>query len=168
MYEYVLFQYYHGMDTQKLTTRLRAKEKLIQEKTSQLAELLKNLRKDGVSSLGSSTQSNSNQPQTLRKRYRQDDANLGIDLSPHNNVNHVTAGELTRPHGSMTSNVECSEINGRTECRRKTTKCQGWGIGCESEAFSRYAQCGNLRIFLQLIFYVKSILKILKVQNLSF
>ena len=126
------------MDTQKLTTRLRAKEKLIQEKTSQLAELLKNLRKNGVSSLGSSSQSNSNQPQTLRKRYRQDDANLGIDLSPHNNVNHVTAGELTRPHGSMTSNVECSEINGRTECRRKTTKCQGWGIGCESEAFSRY------------------------------
>ena len=156
------------MDTQKLTTRLRAKEKLIQEKTAQLAELLnrdktsklaqllnqektpqladllKNLRKDtGVSSLASSIQSNTNQPQTLRKRYRQDDANLGIDLSPHNNVNHVTAGELTRPHGSMTSNVECSEINGRTECRRKTTKCEGWGIGCESEAFSsssRYAR----------------------------
>ena len=36
----------------------------------------------------------------------------------------------------MTSAVECSEINGKTECTRRKTVCDnGWGIGCEDQAF---------------------------------
>ena len=40
------FPYYHGMDTTKLTARLKAKEEIIQQKTSQLTQLIKNLRKN--------------------------------------------------------------------------------------------------------------------------
>ena len=35
----------------------------------------------------------------------------------------MTAGEITEPIGTRTSTVECSEINGRTECRRRTSTC---------------------------------------------
>ena len=66
----------------------------------------------------------------LRKNYRQDD-DVGLDLRPHINRNSVTAGELTRPIGQMTSAVQCSEINGETVCTRKTSSCQNsFGIGC--------------------------------------
>ena len=77
----------------------------------------------------------------LRKNYRQDD-DVGLDLRPHINRNSVTAGELTRPIGQMTSAVQCSEINGETVCTRKTSSCQNsFGIGCtdsEKSTQNRY------------------------------
>ena len=57
------FPNYHGMDTTRLTARLKAKEKLLEEKTSQLAQLI----------------------QSMRKNYRQSDDEPRIDLRPHNN-----------------------------------------------------------------------------------
>lgn len=57
------FPNYHGMDTTRLTARLKAKEKLLDEKTSQLAQLI----------------------QSMRKNYRQSDNEPRIDLRPHNN-----------------------------------------------------------------------------------
>ena len=58
------FPNYHGMDiTTRLTARLKEKEKLLDEKTSQLAQLI----------------------QSMRKNYRQSDDEPRIDLRPHNN-----------------------------------------------------------------------------------
>ena len=76
------------MDTTKLNARLKAKEELIEQKTSQLAQLIKN----------------------IRKNYRQDDTieeEPQIDLRPHNNRNSVTAGQLTRPIGTVTRSLTC-------------------------------------------------------------
>ena len=72
----------------------------------------------------------------LRKNYRQDD-DIGLDLRPHINRNSVTAGQLTRPVGQMTSAVQCSEINGETVCTRKTSSCKNsFGIGCDPDSES--------------------------------
>ena len=46
-------------------------------------------------------------------------------LDPHDNRNSVTAGHLTRPVGQMSSTVQCSEINGETICKRKSSSCAG-------------------------------------------
>ena len=43
----------------------------------------------------------------------------------------MTAGEITEPIGTRTSTVECSEINGRTECRRRTSSCTDTAEGCD-------------------------------------
>ena len=49
---------------------------------------------------------------------------------PHNNVNSVTAGQISRPVGHMSSTVQCSEINGETVCRRRQSSSQdSFGIG---------------------------------------
>ena len=49
---------------------------------------------------------------------------------PHQNVNSVTAGQLSRPVGHMSSTVQCSEINGETVCRRRQSASQNsFGIG---------------------------------------
>ncbi len=75
---------------------------------------------------------------TIKQNYRQSDNVVVEDTNsfngfglthvnsiPHNNVNSVTAGENPRPLGHMSSTVDCTEVNGETRCRRKSSSCQG-------------------------------------------
>ena len=44
----------------------------------------------------------------------------------------MTAGQLSRPVGHMSSTVQCSEINGETVCRRRASSNQNsFGIGSQ-------------------------------------
>ena len=107
------FPNYHNIPTKKIKTNMEIKQDLLNQKTNQLANLLKD----------------------FKKKYRIDDEpdySTDFDFGPHMNNNNVIAGGLTRPVGSSTSSVECSEINGETVCRRRTTSCDNsFGAGCQ-------------------------------------